>query len=321
MAAALLAGCTANTASQESDAPAEVSPGGKKVFLSLYNDDNPWSIALANDIIAACAEHGISITVKNANGDKSTQYNDISSLKENEYDMVLLSAVDKKVGGECLTSCKEKNIPAMLVARNADSLLGPDCITLIACDYELVGYSQGLSLLRAFGVERECSIVELAGDPGSSITVSLSRGMNRVTDSYPNLKVVSSKDTSTSTKGALDAIESVIREGVDFQAVFCHSDSDALGAIQALKTAGLTPGCDPDEGEIIISSNCGYDDAIKAVATGELYSTLNLNAHIGSLVVETMEKYWAGKLVAPRIQISYHEITRENVDEWIGSGY
>lgn len=86
LAAALLAGCSAYTASQEADAPAEVSPGVKKVFLSLYNDDNPWSIALANDIIAACTEHGISITVKNANGDKSTQYNDISSLNENEYD-------------------------------------------------------------------------------------------------------------------------------------------------------------------------------------------------------------------------------------------
>ena len=83
----------------------------------------------------------------------------------------------------------------------------------------------------------------------------------------------------------------------------------------------MTPGCYPEKGNIIITSNCGFEDAIKAVEIGELYSTIDINARMGELVVNTMNKYWNGEFITPRIQIAYREITLRNASEWIGKGY
>lgn len=306
----------ASPAAEEPETPA----GTRTVMLSLFNDNNPWPIALAKDLRDAALARGYNFVLENAKGDPRRQYEHIQAIQPGEVDMLLLSPVDKEIGAECLQLCKEKDLPVILVARNADGLIGQDFIALISCDHELVGYSQGRSLVRAFG-DRQCRIVELAGEPGASNTVSMSKGFQRAIENNKNFRIVATESTTTSTREALDVMEGIIQSQIEFDAIFCHSDADALGAIQALKTAGLTPGCDPDAGEIIITSNCGYEDAIKAVTIGELYNTFEMNARIGELVLNCTEKFWRGEPVTPRIQIAHREITLQNAKEWIGKGY
>jgi len=303
-----------------SDEPPKDSDLHHKIVFSLFNDNNPWPIALAKDLESAAKENSIEFILLNAKGDPQKQYDHIRQLEAEEVDMLLLSAVDKEIGGDCLQLCKQKDIPVILVARNADGIMGQDYITLIAHDYELVGYSQGMSLIRAFR-DRPCRVVELAGDPGASNTVSLSNGFRRALEYDKNFSIVATESTTTSTREAQEVMEGIIQSQIKFDAIFCHSDADALGAIQALKTAGLTPGCDPKQGHILITSNCGYEDAIKAVAIEDLYNTFDLNARLGDLVIKTTKQYWNGEFIIPRIQVTYSEINSQNVNTVLGQGY
>ncbi len=312
--------CACHALPPESETPSQAPADTRTVVLSLYNDNNPWPIALAKDLDSAAKAKGIGFSILNAQGSAEKQLSDVEALDPLSTDMLLLATVDKDIGAECLSVCKGKGIPVLLVARNADGLMGKDYISLIACDYEMVGYVQGMSLIRLFGSDG-CRIVELAGDPSASNTSSIAAGFRRAIESYPQYRIVTTKNHNYSTREALDAMESVIQSNTSFQVVFCHSDADALGVIQALKTAGLTPGCDPSKGDIIITSNCGFEDAIKAVATGELYNTIDLNARIGGSVISIAERYWDGESINPRILVTFREITAANASEWIGKGY
>ncbi|MDD5017910.1 MAG: substrate-binding domain-containing protein [Eubacteriales bacterium] len=312
--------CQAETVTSEKSSVTSADTSTKTVVFSIFNDNNPWVIALAKDLQSTATTRKYKFIITNAEGDSEKQLSDIEELLNQQPDILLLSAVDTETGGKCLEAAKEANVPVILVARNAQGLMGQDYISLIACDYEAVGYTQGMSLIRLFG-DSKCNIVELAGNPGASNTNSIASGFRRAIEIYSNFTIVTTKNYNYSMREALDSMESVIQSSIDFQAVFCHSDVEALGAIQALKTAGMTPGCNPDKGEIIITSNCGFEDAIKAVMIGELYNTIDLNARMGDLVFNTIEKYWNGEVITPRILITFDEITIDNASEWIGKGY
>ncbi len=71
----------------------------------------------------------------------------------------------------------------------------------------------------------------------------------------------------------------------------------ALGAIQALKAAGMKPGED-----IIVAGVDGAKAALEAIIAGEMSVTIQCNPAFGPVVFDTIEKMEAGEEIPTYIQ-------------------
>src|SRR5690606_7752739 len=144
-------------------------------------------------------------------------------------------------------------------------------LTMVASDQVLEGRVAGDWLVAAVG-DADCKVVELQGTVGSTPAINRKQGFEEAIASHANITIARSQTGDfTRTKGK-EVMESFIKAeggGKDICAVYAHNDDMAVGAIQAIKEAGLKPGTD-----IKIVSIDAVPDIFKAMADGEANATV-----------------------------------------------
>src|SRR5690606_21700940 len=77
--------------------------------------------------------------------------------------------------------------------------------------------------------------------------------------------------------------------------LYAHNDDMAIGAIQAIKEAGLKPGQD-----IKIVSIDAVPDIFQAMAAGEANATVELTPNMAGPAFDALEKFWKDKTTPPK---------------------
>ncbi|HEY1783323.1 MAG TPA: substrate-binding domain-containing protein [Roseiarcus sp.] len=86
--------------------------------------------------------------------------------------------------------------------------------------------------------------LELQGTVGSALAIERKKGFEAVISLFPQMKIVK---TQSGTDGGKQVMEAFIKATDNLKGVcgvFAHNDNMQLGAIQAMKEAGLKPGKD-----------------------------------------------------------------------------
>jgi ABC-type sugar transport system substrate-binding protein len=91
-------------------------------------------------------------------------------------------------------------------------------------------------------------------------------------------------------------MEAFLKADKNFQVLYAHNDQMALGAIQAIKEAGLKPGKD-----IIIVSIDAVKGAFEAMVAGELNCSVECNPLLGPQAVQAVRDLRDGKKLPARI--------------------
>jgi simple sugar transport system substrate-binding protein len=150
-------------------------------------------------------------------------------------------------------------------------------LTKIASDFKEEG-ALAASWLAA-KTNGRCNIVELQGSVGSSAAIDRKAGFDSLISNFPNMTIIRSQSGSFTRAGGKEVMESFLKgEGgaKNICALFAHNDDMALGAILAMKEAGIKPVKD-----ILVVSIDGVPDIFKAMADGEANATIELNPHLG----------------------------------------
>ena len=112
-----------------------------------------------------------------------------------------------------------------------------------------------------------CNIVELQGTVGSAPAIERKKGSRPSSSNFPDMKIVKSQSGDFTTDGGKKVMEAFIKSTDKLKGicrVFAHNDNMQLGAIQAMKEAGLKPGKD------VLMVSVDYVPAIKeALAAGD----------------------------------------------------
>jgi ribose transport system substrate-binding protein len=90
----------------------------------------------------------------------------------------------------------------------------------------------------------------------------------------------------------------------------------ALGAIQALKAAGMQPGKD-----VLIVSVDGQKSALEAIMRGEMNITVECNPRFGPVAFDTLEKYLKGEKVEPKIIVPDKFFDPSNAGQYVNEAY
>ena len=91
-------------------------------------------------------------------------------------------------------------------------------------------------------------------------------------------------------------MEAFLKADRNIQIVYAQNDGMALGAVQAIKEAGLRPGKD-----IVIIGIDAVKGALEAVAAGEMNCTVECSPDCGSQVVIAVRDLRDGKKLPARI--------------------
>jgi simple sugar transport system substrate-binding protein len=137
---------------------------------------------------------------------------------------------------------------------------------------------------------------ELQGTTGSAPAIDRAKGFRMIADKHPNWQIKHSQDGDfTSTQGKA-VMEAFLKDDPHIQVLFSHNDQMALGAIEAIKEAGLQPGKD-----IVIVGCDGVKGMLQAIANGDANATIECNPLLGPQAVQAIHDLRDGKKLPERI--------------------
>ena len=107
---------------------------------------------------------------------------------------------------------------------------------------------------------------------------------------HANLSIIRSQTGDFTRSKGKEVMEGFIKAedgGKNICAVYAHNDDMAVGAIQAIKDAGLKPGTD-----ILVVSIDAVPDIFSAMAAGEANATVELTPNMAGPAFDALQAFW-----------------------------
>lgn len=299
----------------------KASTGVPTIAYSSVGDPNPWFTTFAGEMEKEAKKRGYKFTVVHAQAKIEKQLADVEDLVAQKPDVLILGPIDVKGSAACLGVAKEAGVPVIVVNRDIAGSPGKDYVTRLYSDFEWVGAKQAEVIHDALGDDVPIKVVELHGTPGGGNTIGLQKGFREQMKKYSNMEIVASQLGDYNRATALKSMENIVQaQGGKFNAVFGHSDEEGIAAIQALKAAGQKVG-DGKDGSVVVVSNGGFKDALKAIEAGELYATVTVSPYYANQVFDAFESFKAGKKLDDYIRVEDFVINAENVKKHADFGF
>jgi ribose transport system substrate-binding protein len=277
--------------------------------------DNPWRIAQTASLKAEAQKRGVDLVVTDAQGQTAKQVSDVEDLIARRVNIILLAPREFEGLAPALQAAKQANIPVILVDREAAGTAGQDYVTFLGSNFVEQGRRAAEWLATA--TNGKANIVELSGTPGASVAADRAKGFREGIAKHPGMKILASQ-TGNFTRAQGERVMQNLAQslGPQVTAVFAHNDEMALGAIQALKSAGRRPGQD-----VTVVSIDGQKAALESIMAGELGATVESNPRFGPLAFETIEKFRGQQQVPTKILLTDRLFDKTNAPQFVAEAY
>ncbi|MFD3446573.1 ribose ABC transporter substrate-binding protein RbsB [Microbacteriaceae bacterium 4G12] len=282
-----------------SDKKAEDKGGNKKIKIgfSISTLNNPFFVTLKKGAEKKAKELGMELITVDAQNDAAKQANDVEDLIQKGVNLIVINPTDSDAVGSAVTAANNANIPVITVDRSAKS---GKVVSHIASNNVEGGKMAGDYILQLVG--KGANVVELEGIPGSSAARERGEGFHKAVDGQ--LNVAAKQAANFDRAQGLSVMENILQSKSDIKAVFAHNDEMALGALEALKSAGKK--------DVLVVGFDATDDAVKAVNAGDMAGTIAQKPElIGQTAMETAQKVAEGKKVDEFIPVKLELIKKK----------
>ncbi|PJF28891.1 MAG: sugar ABC transporter substrate-binding protein [Phototrophicales bacterium] len=263
---------------------------GLTIGFSQIGSESAWRTSFTEAVIAEAAERGINLLFSDA---QQSQENQIAAIRawlaQGDVDAIILAPVIESGWDDVLQEAADMGVPVIIVDRNvnADESL---YVTRVSSDFVHEGRLAAAWLAQE--TSGNCNIVELYGTVGSAAAEDRHKGFMDVINLFGNMKIIQSQTGNfvrTEGKQVMASILSSVDPST-ICAVFAHNDDMAIGAIEAIKEAGLAPAKD-----ILIVSVDAIPDIFDAMDAGETNATVELSPFMGGPAFDAVVAYLNGE--------------------------
>ena len=234
-----------------------------KIGISIPQLSNAAWRVWADQAIAACESLGIQSVVVDADGDDTTQYNQIMDLCANGGDGIILNGNQDATIESMLEVADDYDVPVIVTGRSPGFLPseydGDSYIMFQGCNWEIAGYEQAKALYDA-GFRK---VVASGGKQGVSVADARYRGLEMFAEDCEDFEIVAGLRTDETRTQGMENMENFLSayEG-QFDCVWTTNDDVALGCLEALTAAGLN-------GKIGLGGIDVLDESREAMHRGE----------------------------------------------------
>ena len=287
------------------------------VGFAQIGQESGWRDAETSDIQWYAARHTDSIELHfaDAQAQQENQIKAIRSFIDMGVDVIAFPPVVETGWEEVLGECKEAGIPVILVDRGIDESIDDSLYTtMIASNHVWAGEQAAIvmeELLGGSGI-----VVEIEGTIGASAALQRKQGFDDyLAANCPGIEIIASESGDFTRDLGWNVMQSFLENYDHIDGVFCHNDDMALGAIEAIKEAGLKPGED-----IKIISVDGVKGAFEAVLAGELNCTVECTPILAKQIFDTAATLKAGETVEKWIMSEDGVYTADKVTQEVIDG-
>jgi galactofuranose transport system substrate-binding protein len=300
----LLVGCSDRAGDHAADRGQRLVLG----FSQLTAGAN-WNTANTESIRKAALDAGIELRLEDAHRSQENQVAQLRSFIKQRVNVIAFSPVVEDGWDIVLREIRSAGIPVILLDRNIDVSDDSLYASMIGSDFVEEGRRAARWLLEHTRDEPgEIGIVELRGSVGSAPANDRNQGFFEVIAANRRYRILRSESADFDRARARDIMAGFLEtQGRRIRVVFAHSDTMALGAIDALEAAGRKPGS-----EVLVISIEGSRKGLEAIVAGKMNVTVECSPLLGPQLIAVVRDLAAGKPVLRRVVTQESVFTREN---------
>ena len=268
--------------------------GAKKVItvgFAQTGSESGWRAANTLSMKSAfSAAHGFKLIFNAADNKPENQIAAVHSFINQGVDAIVIAAVVTTGWDDVLKEAKDAKIPVILEDRTIDA--NPSLYaSWIGDNFEKEGETAGAWAAKALG-STASNMVVLEGTTGSAPAIDRAKGFSKSIAGTKITTLDSQTGNFTRADGKTVMEGFLQKYGKKITLLFAQNDDMGLGALDAIKAAGLTPGKD-----IQIVTIDGTKDGLTALSVGDFNYVVECNPLLGDKVASVVKDVLAGKSV------------------------
>jgi len=273
------------------------------VGFSQIGSESEWRTADTRSVQDAITNDPTLVMVySDAQQKQENQIRALRSFIARKVDCIVFTALVETGYGPVLAEAQKAKIPIIMIDRDVAKEDQKYRLTIMGSDFIKEGEKVGnwlATYLKAQGIDDGSTAIdfaELQGTTGSAPAIERAQGFRNIAKDHPNWQIKHSQTGNFTDSEGKQVMEAFLKDDPKIQVLFAHNDQMALGAIQAIKEAGLQPGKD-----IVIISIDGVKGAFLAMVNGELNCSVECNPLLGPQAVQAVRDLRDGKKLPARI--------------------
>jgi inositol transport system substrate-binding protein len=289
---------------------------GIGVSMALFDDN--FLTVLRNGIQSQADASGLSVQIEDAQNDVAKQLDQINNFIASGVDAIIVNPVDTSATQAMSDAAAAAGVPLVYVNRqpiNVDTLpAGQAFVASNEVDSSSQGFKQQCADWAAAG-KTEVAVYVMQGELSNQAAVQRTQNYYDVMDAGEcavKVTIIDQQTANWSRDQAQTLMTNWLSTGTAFDGVLANNDEMAIGAIQAMKAAGI------DMASVIVSGVDATQDALASMQAGELDITVFQNAAAqGSGALDAAVKLAAGEAVDQKVYVPFELVTPANIDNYL----
>jgi inositol transport system substrate-binding protein len=276
------------------------------IGYTFHSAQDVFQNLLKDEFVKAAKEKGIKVRVIDPQLDIEKQAAAIETFITLGVDAIVCSPLDYQGAIPGVLAANKEKIP--YVAINSEIGGDGDFVYVGSLNYD-AGVIEGEYMGKV--LPKDAKIVYLRGTEGMDHTIARRKGIqDALLAKRPDVKLLAEQTAKYDRAEGMRVMEDWIQTYPEINGVLSANDQMALGALEALKGAGI-------EG-VLIAGIDGTDEARQNVKNGTFAITVLQDAHgQATTALQAAIDLIEGKKVEKRIIVPFKPITKENIDQYM----
>jgi len=286
------------------------------VSMALF-DDNFLTVLRNGMIEMADGMEGVDLQVEDAQNDVAKQLDQVNNFIASGVDAIIVNPVDTSATQALTDAAASAVVPLVFVNRqpiNVDTL--PDNQAFVASNEVDSGTLETIEVCRLFAEagKTEASVYVMMGELSNQAAVQRTADIHDVIAAGKcavTLNILDEQTANWSRDQAQTLMTNWLSTGAEFDGVIANNDEMAIGAIQALKAAGVSMD------DVVVAGIDATQDALLAMAAGDLDATVFQDAAgQGAGSLDAALKLARGESVEQKVYIPFQLVTPANIGDY-----
>lgn len=282
------------------------------IGVSMANSDTFLTV-LRKGIEKAAGDASQPVQIEIADDDVQKQLSQIQNFIASKVDAIIVNAVDTSATAPMTKLAIDAGIPIVYVNRQpADVDALGDKGAFVASNEVESGTLQTQEICKILGGKGD--ILVMVGDLANQAAVQRTKDIHDViaTPECAGLKILDEQTAVWDPVKAQDLMTNWIAAGHKPAAVIANNDNMAIGAINAMKSAGW------DMKDVVVGGIDATQEALAYMKAGDLDVTVFQDAFgQGAGAVDAAVKLAKGEKVDAKVWIPFQLVTPENMDQFV----
>lgn len=284
-----------------------------RVAVTMTAFDNPFLTIIRNGITAEAENLGyVSVTFEDAQLDVARQLNQVQNFIAGGYDAIIVNAVDGDSTQAITQAATEAAVPLVYVNHPPGDIdMLPDGVSFVGSNEIDSGTMQTQAVCAMMGGSGD--VLVMMGPLENHAALTRTQDIKDViaTPDCSGMTIIDEQTANWSRAEAQDLMTNWLTSGVQFDAVIANNDEMAIGAILAMKAAGM------DMADVVVAGIDATPDGLAAMEAGDLDVTVFQNAtRQGESALDAAVNMAAGQKTERKIWIPFEPVTADNMDSY-----